>query len=341
MHIELRRISTIRPYENNPRLNDAAVAAVAASIQQFGFRQPIVVDEDGVIIVGHTRYKAALKLGLEEVPVHDAIGLTPAQAKVYRLADNQTATLSQWGVAGPKGEGVMNANAVAKHYSNLTPAERFRLILAARVRGDETEQDRLMSAGQRITLSMPDHAPYGHAFDELALLVFIELLEEAAHYFEAFAHADEIHDFFGEDEEEDGGDAEAGESAEAEASRVQVDAVSAEPDASERSLCQRYRDLALAAGFTLRTKAEGWKLFCERLTIPPFALWEGLPGYDRLQRALKLTEQSAFVAEGFVHWLNSRRPAGEPERMAPPLTVEGMAADAEQVFRERVEWWGG
>jgi DNA modification methylase len=96
MHVDMRPIGSIRPYENNPRLNEAAVDAVAASIQQFGFRQPIVVDEEGVIIVGHTRYKAALKLGLETVPVHVAIGLSPAQAKAYRLADNQTATLSQF-----------------------------------------------------------------------------------------------------------------------------------------------------------------------------------------------------------------------------------------------------
>src|SRR5271166_2002172 len=96
MHVEMRPIAGIRPYENNPRLNDAAVDAVAASIRQFGFRQPIVVDEQGVIIVGHTRYKAALKLGLTEVPVHGAVGLTPAQARAYRIADNQTATLSSW-----------------------------------------------------------------------------------------------------------------------------------------------------------------------------------------------------------------------------------------------------
>src|SRR5262249_53452071 len=96
MHVEMRPIGTIRPYANNPRLNDAAVEAVAASIREFGFRQPIVVDEDGVIIVGHTRYKAALKLGLETVPVHVAVGLTPAQARAYRLADNQCATLSRF-----------------------------------------------------------------------------------------------------------------------------------------------------------------------------------------------------------------------------------------------------
>jgi DNA modification methylase len=92
----MRPITSIRPYENNPRVNDPAVDAVAASLREFGFRQPIVVDEAGVIVVGHTRYKAALKLGLEAVPVHVAVGLTPAQAKAYRIADNQTATLSRW-----------------------------------------------------------------------------------------------------------------------------------------------------------------------------------------------------------------------------------------------------
>jgi hypothetical protein len=96
MHVEMRSINTIRPYENNPRHNDAGVDAVAASLREFGFRQPIVVDEEGIIIIGHTQYKAALKLGLEEVPVHVAVGLTPAQARAYRIADNQTATLSTW-----------------------------------------------------------------------------------------------------------------------------------------------------------------------------------------------------------------------------------------------------
>src|SRR5713226_7826471 len=86
MLVEMRPIASIRPYENNPRLNDAAVDAVAASIKAFGFRQPIVVDENGVIICGHTRYKAALKLGLEKVPVHVAKDLTPEQVRAYRVA---------------------------------------------------------------------------------------------------------------------------------------------------------------------------------------------------------------------------------------------------------------
>jgi len=94
--IELRKIDSIRPYESNPRVNDQAVDAVAASLKEFGFRQPIVVDADGVIIVGHTRWKAAKRLGLAMAPVHIATDLTPEQIKAYRIADNQTATLAEW-----------------------------------------------------------------------------------------------------------------------------------------------------------------------------------------------------------------------------------------------------
>src|SRR3954467_9357985 len=96
MDIELRPIDQIKPYDKNPRDNDEAVDAVATSITEFGFRQPVVVDGDGVIVVGHTRYKAAQKLGMEEVPVHVATDLTPAQAKAYRIADNQTANIATW-----------------------------------------------------------------------------------------------------------------------------------------------------------------------------------------------------------------------------------------------------
>jgi DNA modification methylase len=96
MKIELWTLSQAKPYPNNPRLNDDAVDSVAASIKEYGFRQPIVVDTDGVIIVGHTRFKAAQKLGLEKVPVHVAKDLSPEQIKAYRIADNQTATLAEW-----------------------------------------------------------------------------------------------------------------------------------------------------------------------------------------------------------------------------------------------------
>jgi DNA modification methylase len=96
MQVELRDIDSIRPYDRNPRVNEDAVDAVAASLREFGFRQPIVVDNDGVIICGHTRWKAARKLGLAKVPVHVAQDLSPEQVKAYRIADNKTAELAEW-----------------------------------------------------------------------------------------------------------------------------------------------------------------------------------------------------------------------------------------------------
>ena len=98
MKIELWEIDRIRPYDKNPRRNDKAVEAVANSIREYGFRQPIVVDQNGVIVVGHTRYKAALKLGLASVPVHVAADLTPQQARAYRIADNRTNETAEWDI---------------------------------------------------------------------------------------------------------------------------------------------------------------------------------------------------------------------------------------------------
>ncbi|MDD5697368.1 MAG: ParB N-terminal domain-containing protein, partial [Victivallaceae bacterium] len=96
MQIEQRNINEIIPYEHNPRINDNAVDAVVTSIKEYGFRQPIVVDADGVIIVGHTRWKAAKKMGLETVPVHIAADLPPEKVKAYRIADNQTGNIAEW-----------------------------------------------------------------------------------------------------------------------------------------------------------------------------------------------------------------------------------------------------
>ena len=96
MKIELWKITDVKPYPGNPRQNDDAVDAVAASLREFGFRQPIVVDVEGVIVCGHTRFKAAQKLGLEKVPVHVAKDLSPEQIRAYRIADNQTASLATW-----------------------------------------------------------------------------------------------------------------------------------------------------------------------------------------------------------------------------------------------------
>lgn len=94
--VRQRKLSSIKPYWRNPRDNDESVPEAAASIRDFGFKQPIVVDTDGVIIVGHTRYKAATQLGLETVPVIVADDLSPEKCKAYRLADNKVGEKSRW-----------------------------------------------------------------------------------------------------------------------------------------------------------------------------------------------------------------------------------------------------
>jgi hypothetical protein len=227
----------------------------------------------------------------------------------------------------------VNASAVAKHYDRLTAEERFRLIVAAGARGDAAEQERLRAAGQRITLSMSDHAPFAHAFDELDLLVFIELLEAAADYFDAFHWADDaevISEHESNDEPED------------DEAEPDVDAGEAEPEGEDRPTAGRRLNMALAKGFILKTKGDGWKLFCEWMNVPPFAAWEGLPGFDRVQRALQLAERAAFVPDGMVRWLNSVRPDGKPEATVEGLISAEKLADAlEELFRQRVAWWGG
>lgn len=96
MDIVEKLIGEIKPYENNPRKNDGAVDVVEKSIKEFGFKVPIVVDSDNIIVCGHTRYKAAKKLGLKKVPCVVADDLTPEQIKAFRLADNKTAELASW-----------------------------------------------------------------------------------------------------------------------------------------------------------------------------------------------------------------------------------------------------
>lgn len=96
MQIHQINISELTPYDKNPRLNDDAVPKVAESIRQFGFKVPIVIDSNNVIVAGHTRYKAAQSLGIEQVPCIVADDLSPEQIKAYRLADNKVAEFADW-----------------------------------------------------------------------------------------------------------------------------------------------------------------------------------------------------------------------------------------------------
>ena len=96
MKLKMMAVDDLIPYENNPRNNDEAVDFVANSIKEFGFKVPIVVDSDNVVIAGHTRLKASKKLGLKEVPTIIADDLTEEQVKAFRLADNKAGEIATW-----------------------------------------------------------------------------------------------------------------------------------------------------------------------------------------------------------------------------------------------------
>lgn len=91
-----KKITDIKPYEKNPRKNDDAVEAVSNSIKEFGFKVPIVIDKNGIIVAGHTRYKASKKLGIDTIPCIVADDLTDEQIKAFRLSDNKVSEAAEW-----------------------------------------------------------------------------------------------------------------------------------------------------------------------------------------------------------------------------------------------------
>ena len=96
MKIDIIPIEEVIPYARNPRKNEDAISKVASSLQEFGFRQPIVVDNDNVVIAGHTRLLAAKRLGMERVPIHTAKDLSDAQIQAYRITDNRSSQEAEW-----------------------------------------------------------------------------------------------------------------------------------------------------------------------------------------------------------------------------------------------------
>ena len=144
MQIQMMKLSEIHPYEKNPRFNDGAVEAVANSIKEFGFQQPIVVDKDFVVVVGHTRLKAAEQLGLTEVPVVIAENLTPEQVLAYRIADNKTGEIGEW-----------NYDLLTIELRDLQEKD-FDLSLLG---FDSDELDRLLNGGANDTVAAGETDP--------------------------------------------------------------------------------------------------------------------------------------------------------------------------------------
>ena len=154
----------------------------------------------------------------------------------------------------------MNTKTLANHYSQLTPEERFRLIMAAADRGDETEQQRLRDTGQRLTLSMPAHAPYAHAFQEVLLMTYLELLEDAALYHEH-------HELAAKERLASIEAAKASKRMKAPTPRTKDQAP--KEDAVEFPTWHRYGRIAYGVGYLFKMKIAGWKLFCAPLNVSP------------------------------------------------------------------------
>ena len=129
MQIREFGIDKIKPYEKNPRKNEDSVKYVANSIKEFGFKVPIVIDADNVIVSGHTRWKAAKQLGLEKVPCIKADDLSPAQIKAFRLADNKVGEFSQWDMDLLGGELAMTDEVTAVNDCRRLVAHSFSRCL--------------------------------------------------------------------------------------------------------------------------------------------------------------------------------------------------------------------
>lgn len=128
MNIIEKNLKDIKPYEKNPRKNDSAVDSVANSIKEFGFKVPVVIDKDNVIVCGHTRYKAAKKIGLKAVPCVVADDLTEEQIKAYRLADNKVSELADWDIdlLGEELEGIFDID-MSDFGFDMTEEEKVNL----------------------------------------------------------------------------------------------------------------------------------------------------------------------------------------------------------------------
>jgi hypothetical protein len=247
----------------------------------------------------------------------------------------------------------MTAHRFARHYPALTPEERFKLVVAAVDRDDEADRARLVAAAERRTFQMPDYAPFIDAYHDLVFASFPHLLDAAAEFLERYWMGD-----LSVDDERDaavngreaspdkrGSGVEPTARDGAEPGGANGEASNLDPFADERRKRPtrvRQLELAYVAGFILKVQVAGWKLFCERLNVPPFAFFKGLPGFERLERALKLAEKTAFEPADILKWLNRRcRSGAQRATLESIISPESYARQCDEAFREQVKSWGG
>jgi hypothetical protein len=191
------------------------------------------------------------------------------------------------------------AKALACCYDRLTPDERFKLMLAARGRNDEAEEDRLIHAGETIPVRMRDIFPHLMAFQTVSMLAFIELLDHAA-------------------------DAEAAWFA-------------AESSVESEERAERWGRIANVFGYRLRVKWLGWIRFCEEMTVPPRHFWVGLPGLERIERSLQVAELMDCSDAEFLAIVNAGRKPSRAEVTEVGFTVEAAATTLRQMFDGHLE----
>jgi hypothetical protein len=161
----------------------------------------------------------------------------------------------------------VNTKALARHYGVLTPEERLPLIMAASVRGDETEYGRLMHSAPKVSYRVPDYFGHGVALSDVSHITFMELLDTAALFLRCFASGDHMDEEHGE----------------------------------------RMFDAARAFGFVLKTKLAGWRAFCRDHGFDAEALWKMLPGRGTVADAERLAADVAFTAEGIIAYFKRLR----------------------------------
>jgi hypothetical protein len=222
----------------------------------------------------------------------------------------------------------MKPPTLTDQYDKLSAKERFRLIMAAMERGDETDLMAITKAAQNGNMLLSDHSPYCMAFMDLAPLVYIDLVEEAAEYRESWERAR----FFHDDEEQ---------KPQKQSSKRSATGKSKRPNRNDRSPSERALHLALAAGCRLREKANGWKQFCAKLAVPSDTTWERYPGYARLMASVNKAQKVAFTPNGYRRWLNGMRPVGAPKIETQPLTAKGIAREIEKNYLQLLRKWKG
>ena len=226
MNIIEKPISEVIPYEKNPRINDNAVPAVMKSIEEFGFKVPIVIDKNGTIVTGHTRLKAAKKLGMKTVPCIVADDLTPEQIKAFRLADNKVAEAAEWDMEllNEELDGIVDIDMSDFNFSDITDSpssedvveddgENIELPSEPKTRlgdiwvigrhklmcGDATSEDVLkrLMGGDKVDMYLTD-PPYNVAYEgktEDKLTIQNDSMEDSAFYqflVDSFVAADSV-----------------------------------------------------------------------------------------------------------------------------------------------------